>query len=131
MDKETTIIQSALDGCLYDPPYFMGGDRVATVEASHITITVFTISGFANTEEKNAGTDWGVCADGEDISGLSNIPVTDNIFTFYSQGGVHFYEVSDSLIKDNIFRRETRLVWCDPSGATCGSHINVTRGGSG
>jgi len=122
VDKETTIIQAQPVGY---------GDKAVEIQTSDVTISGFTISGYAATETKPGSTYWGVYAYGSSSSHYSNIVVTDCIFTFLSQSGIQLGYVDGSLIADNIFKRETRLVWYDPPGPTPGSYIEVTRGGAG
>ena len=122
VDRDTTIIQAQPVGY---------GDKAIEIKANDVTISGFTISGYAATQTKPGSTYWGVYAYGSSSSHYSNIVVTDNIFTFLSQSGIQLGYVDGSLIADNIFKRETRLVWYDPPGPTPGSYIDVTRGGSG
>jgi nitrous oxidase accessory protein NosD len=123
-DKETTIIQA-------QPVSPYGGDIAIEIKASNVAISGFDISGYAATQAKPGSTYWGVYAYGSSSSHYSNINVTDSVFTFLSQSGIQLGYVDGSLIRDNIFKRETRLVWYKPPGTPPGSYINVTRGGAG
>jgi len=121
-DKETTILQAQPVGY---------GDKAIEIKSSNVIISGFTISGYAPTETKPYYTYWGIYAYGSSTSHYTNIVVTDNIFTFLTQNGIQLGYVDGGLIANNIFKRETRLVWYDPPGPDPGSYINVTRGGSG
>jgi parallel beta-helix repeat protein len=122
VDKETVVLQAQPVGY---------GDKAIEILASDVTISGFTISGYAATETKPGSTYWGAYAYGSSSSRYSNIMVANCIFTFLSQSGIQLGYVDGSLIADNIFKRETRLVWYDPPGPTPGSYIEVTRGGAG
>jgi parallel beta-helix repeat protein len=121
-DKETTILQAQ--------PVGYGGKAIE-IKSSNVIISGFTISGYAPTETKPYYTYWGIYAYGSSTSHYTNIVVTDNIFTFLTQNGIQLGYVDGGLVANNVFKRETRLVWYDPPGPTPGSYINVTRGGSG
>jgi parallel beta-helix repeat protein len=120
LDKETTILQTQPVGLI-----------AIEIKSSDVTIDGFTISGYAATETSPGSTYWGVYAYGTSSSHYSNIVVTDSIFTFLGQSGIQLGYVDGGLVADNVFKRETRLVWYDPPGPTPGSYIYVTRGGSG
>jgi parallel beta-helix repeat protein len=120
VNKETTILQAQSAGVI-----------AIEIKSSGVTISEFTISGYAATETSSGSTYWGVYAYGTSSSHYSNIVVTENIFTFLGQSGIQLGYVDGGLVADNVFKRETRLVWYDPPGPTPGSYIYVTRGGSG
>jgi parallel beta-helix repeat protein len=122
VDKEATILQAQPVGY---------GDKAIEIKSSNVIISGFTISGYAPTETKPYYTYWGIYAYGSLTSHYTNIVVTDNIFTFLTQNGIQLGYVDGGLIANNVFKRETRLVWYDPPGPTPGSYIYVTTGGSG
>lgn len=121
-DKETTIIQSQLEGGMYGTY----GDRVVIIEANDVSVSGFTLSGYTSTPEKRGTTAWPLYADG-----YNNLEASDNIFTFYTQGGIRFLDGDNILIKDTFFQRETRSIWYDPPGAEPGSYVDRTYGGMG
>lgn len=122
-DRETTTIQSVLEGGMWGTY----GDRVVIIESSQVSISGFTFSGYTSTEGKRGSTSWCVYAHGD----YTDILVSDNIFTFYGQGGIRFYDVSDSKISNNLFQSETRSIWYDPPGVEPGSYVDRTLGGAG
>ncbi len=117
-DKVTTIIQSQLAET--------NGDKVVIIDADGVSVSGFTLSGHTATETKAGSTSWPLYADG-----FSDLEASNNIFTFYSQGGIRFLNGSNLVIEGNDFRRETRSVWYDPAGAEPGSYVDRTRGGMG
>lgn len=119
-DRETTIIQSQL-GEAY-------GDKVVIIKADDVSVSGFTFSGYTSTETKSGTTSWSIYAWGD----YGNLTVSNNIFTFYTQGGIRFGGgVDGAVISDNIFQRETRSVWYDPAGVESGSYVDRTYGGMG
>lgn len=122
-NRDITIIQSILEGGMYGSY----GDRVVIIESSDVTVSGFTFSGYTATEGKSGTTSWPVYADGD----YTNIEVSNNAFTFYTQGGIRFLNVINSLIKGNEFKKETRSVWYDPPGVEPGSYVDRIYGGSG
>lgn len=128
-DAATTIIQGLNSATNSSMSY----GTLLFINSSDVTISGFTFSGaYATETNKYGATTYGIVA--KPPSGtamLSNITITDNIFTFIGDTGIQLQSVENSTINDNVFQRETRSVWYKPAGATPGSMRDVTKGGSG
>jgi len=124
-NNETTIIQSVLEGGMYGSY----GDRVAIIESNNVTISGFTMSGYTSTPDKEGSTSW--CIYAYPSSSYNGIGILNNIFTFYTQGGIRLGNVDGATISGNTFQRETRSIWYDPPGVEPGSYVDTTRNGSG
>ncbi len=131
MDKEATIIQ----GPNSSTDSNMAGAILMLIQASDVTVSGFTFSGAAATKENPYGsTMYGIVVQPQTVDGkitpLSNINISDNIFSFISESGVKFENVTKSIIENNEFRSETQEVWYEPLEDK-GFLDKVTIGGSG
>ncbi|MBC7220726.1 right-handed parallel beta-helix repeat-containing protein [Candidatus Bipolaricaulota bacterium] len=110
---------------IHDP----AGSATIQVSADDVTVAGLTIVGYGRSEpsDPSGSTMYPIYVWGP----FENIVIEGNTLRFYTQGGVYFYKVADSVIRGNTFEQETRTVWHKPAGAAPGYYVNVTRGGHG
>lgn len=119
------VLQGEPGTVILDPT----GSATIRVSADDVTITGLTVVGYGRAEptDSSGSTMYPIYVWGP----YENIVVEGNTMRFYTQGGVYFYDVSDSVIRGNTFEQETRTVWHKPAGAAPGYYVDVTRGGGG